>query len=301
MPATAYAPEPTAAPIALPARPALFAIALVLAYLGLSAALIVATLRLHNLSSTAVVVTSLVMFPVCVVSAANTLGWASARLFVAVALGVGWFAEQMGSSKGWFFGRYSYTDVLGPTIGNVPIVIPMMWFVLAFTGYTLANLILWQSPVDEGDRNTVGEKGELARAASSSFIAAMIVTAYDLGADPYLVYVMKAWIMEKTDGAWFGETVQGFVGWTFIGFVIIFGFRLLARRAQHVRVSRATSRATLVPIAIYGSGVAFQATFGYPVETRSIAIFAMGIPLLCAVHGWRQWRSSVQLQAQVSR
>ena len=301
MPATAYASASAPAPIALPIRATTYAVLLLLGYTALSIGLVTATLRLHNIGSTAVVITSLVMFPVCVVSAANILGWASARIFVSVSLAVGWFAEQMGSSKGWFFGAYTYTDVLGPTIGNVPIIIPMMWFVLAFTGYTIANLILWQSPVDEGDRNTVGEKGELARAAGSSFIAAMIVTAYDLGADPYLVYVMKAWIMEKTNGAWFGETVQGFVGWTFIGFVIIFGFRLLARRAQHVRPTRTTSRATLVPLAVYGSGVAFQATFGYPVETRSIAIFAMGIPLLCAVHGWRQWRQQLQAHAQVPR
>lgn len=301
MPATAYAPDTTAAPISLPARPAIYATTLLLAYLVLSVALIAATLKLHNIASTAVVITSLVMFPVCVVSAANLLGWASARLFVAVALAVGWFAEEMGSTKGWFFGAYTYTDVLGPTIGTVPIIIPLMWFVLAYTGYALANLILWQSPVDEGDRNTVGEKGELARAAWSSFIAAMIVTAYDLGADPYLVYVMKAWIMEKTNGAWFGETVEGFVGWTFIGFVIIFGFRCFERRTQPVAPTRTASRAALVPMAIYGSGVAFQATFGYPVETRSIAIFAMGIPLLCAVHGWRQWRESTRLGAEVTR
>lgn len=43
-----------------------------------------------------------------------------------------------------------------------------------------------------------------------SSLAAMIVTAFDLGADPYFVYTLKAWIMAKTGYAWFGETVQGF-------------------------------------------------------------------------------------------
>lgn len=291
MPATAYAPEPTAA--APLARQAALRTALILAYGALSIALIAASARQHSLSSTAIVITSLVMFPICVSSAVHLLGWNAARTFVAIALSVGWFAEQMGSSRGWFFGRYTYTDVLGPTLGNVPVVIPMMWFVLAFTGYVLASLILWQRPVDEG--------ASVPRAAHASFIAAMIVTAYDLGADPYLVYVMKAWIMEKTNGAWFGETVEGFVGWTFIGFVIIFGFRCFERRTQPVAPTRTALRAALVPMAIYGSGVAFQATFGYPVETRSIAIFAMGIPLLCAAHGWRQWRESTRLGAEVTR
>lgn len=303
MPATAYAPEttatqPVATTITTPTTTSGAAAAgLGLGYLALSALLIAATARMHSLGSTAIVITSLIMFPVCVKSATTLLGWKATRTFVLLALAIGWFAEQMGSSDGWFFGRYTYTDVLGPRLANVPVVIPMMWFVLTYTGYVLANLVLWQRPVDDGDipgaqspARTTGSG--LPRAAWTSFIAAMIVTAYDLGADPYLVYVMKAWIMEKTNGAWFGETVQGFFGWTFIGFAIMFGFRLIARFATPVRPTRETTRAALVPMAIYGSGVAFQATFGHPVETRSIAIFAMGIPLLCAFHGWRLWRGT---------
>ena len=39
-----------------------------------------------------------------------------------IAVSFGWFAEQMGSSGGWFFGQYTYTDVLGPRLGDVPLV-----------------------------------------------------------------------------------------------------------------------------------------------------------------------------------
>lgn len=293
MSATAYASsESSETPRSL-ALPQITLVVLSLAYGAVSIGLIAAVAGEHDLRRTAIMVTSLVMFPVCVHSGTQLLGWRATRTFVLLGLAIGWFAEQMGSTDGWFFGRYTYTDVLGPRLGNVPVVIPLMWFVLAYTGYVLANLILWHRPVDEG--------ADVPRAASTSFIAAMIVTAYDLGADPYLVYVMKAWIMEKTNGAWFGETVQGFVGWTFIGFVILFAFRLLVRRGATAPPTPAAARAALVPMAIYGSGVAFQMTFGYPVETRSIAAFAMGIPLLCAVHGWRQWRLALAPVAGVSR
>ncbi len=293
MSATAYASSDSNAtpqPLSLPHATL---VVLTLAYVALSAGLIAAVAGSHDVRRTAIMVTSLVMFPICVHSATRLLGWPATRTFVLLGLSIGWFAEQMGSTDGWFFGRYTYTDVLGPRLGNVPVVIPMMWFVLTYTGYVLANLILWHRAIDE--------RGDVSRAAGTSFIAAMIVTAYDLGADPYLVYVMKAWIMEKTDGAWFGETVQGFVGWTFIGFVILFAFRLLVRRAPAAAPTPAAARAALVPMAIYGSGVAFQMTFGHPVETRSIAAFAMGIPLLCAVHGWRQWRLTAAGQSGVAR
>jgi hypothetical protein len=36
----------------------------------------------------------------------------------------------------------------------------------------------------------------------------------------------------------------------------------------------------------------FQMVEGYPVETRTIALFAMGIPLLTAMCGFARWQAS---------
>lgn len=265
---------------------------LFVAFAGLSVSLVFAVVQRHDAATTALVALSLAMFALCVVSATHLLGWPATCRFVLLALAFGWFAEEMGSTDGWFFGRYTYTSVLGPRLGSVPIVIPMMWFVLTYTGYVLATLMLWRRPVDDGDA--------LPRAAFTSLIAAMIVTAYDLGADPFLVYVMKAWIMAKTDGDWFGETVQGFVGWTVIGFAILFAFRVWIRRVEPAPWTPAAARAVWVPMLVYGGSLAFQVTFGYPVETRSVAVFAMGIPWLCAVHGYLQWRADAGLGAETS-
>jgi len=195
---------------------------------------------------------------------------------------VGWFTEQMGATHGWFFGEYHYTDVLGPRLGEVPVVIPMMWFALTYAGYVIANLIVCRTPVDR----SVG----LADVALLSFLSAMVVTAFDLGADPYFVFKLGAWIMVKKDGWWFGETLQGFVGWMLVSFVIVMTFRLWLRgRAPRPKVGFMRRHAAL-PLLLYGGLMAYQMVLGHPVETRTIAAFAMGIPLLCAVAGWRQWR-----------
>jgi uncharacterized membrane protein len=77
-----------------------------------------------------------------------------------------------------------------------------------------------------------------------SLLAAMLVTAYDLGADPYMVFVLKAWIMTKQDGAWFGETVQGFVGWTVVGFCIVMAFRLAGAQGAAAARGAASPGAT---------------------------------------------------------
>ncbi|MEO7578338.1 MAG: carotenoid biosynthesis protein [Massilia sp.] len=227
---------------------------------------------------------SLVMFACCWSSAIHFLGARAALRFVLIALPAGWFAEQMGSSRGWFFGEYTYTDVLGPTLGDVPVIIPLMWFALCYVAYIISNLIVWRAPVDRAPG--------LGNAAVMTLLAAMIVTAYDLGADPYMVFKLKAWIMTKTDGGWFGETLQGFFGWAFVTFVIVGAFRLSElRQAPRAQTGMARWQAA-VPLLIYGGSMAFQIAYGYPIETRAIALFAMGIPLLCAAIGLAHWQTA---------
>ncbi len=230
------------------------------------------------------IASSVLMFACCWASAVHLLGGRAALHFVLIALAFGWFAEQMGATDGWFFGEYTYTEVLGPRIGEVPAIIPLMWFALTYVAWVIGNLIVWQHPA----HNSAG----LGWCAAMSALAAMIVTAYDLGADPYMVFVLKAWIMTKTDGWWFTETLQGFVGWFVVSFAIVFTFHLSVRR-RVLRPAAAISRwHVLMPLAIYGGSMVFQMVAGHPVETRTIALFAMGIPLLCAAFGWARWNGA---------
>jgi uncharacterized membrane protein len=264
--------------------------------------LLVLARRIGGDTTVLLVASSLVMFACCWASAAHLLGGAAALRLVAIATGFGWLAEQLGSSYGWFFGSDTYTPVLGPRLLDVPVVIPMMWFALAYVGYVVSNLIVWQDPVDAPA--SPGHDAILA------LLGALVVTCYDLGVDPYMVYVLKAWIMTKTDGWWFGETVQGFAGWMVVSFTILFAFRRLAR----VRPAAASSgpdrghavvptlRHVLVPLGVYAGLMVFQVLLGYPVEARTIALFAMGFPLLAAVIGLLRWqgilaRAAVDVQS----
>lgn len=222
-----------------------------------------------------------VMFWVCAWSATRLLGYRRTRALMGLALGLGWFAEQMGSSRGWFFGRYTYTEVLGPRLGDVPLAIPLMWFALTLIGYVMASLMLWRRPVHA----TPGFRSGLLTA----WLAAMVITAFDLGADPYFVFVLKAWIMQKTDGGWFGETLQGFAGWMAVSLLIVGSFQALAAPRRSPPPVDGLPMAVLVPILIYASGLVFQVLLGQPIEVRAIAFFAMGLPVVVAWAAWRQW------------
>lgn len=117
-------------------------------------------------------------------SARRLLGSTAAFGFAAIALSLGWLAEEMGATRGWFFGRYHYTEVLGPRLGAVPLAIPLMWFAVSWLGLVMARLILWRDPA--------AREGSWPQRLLTAWLAALIITAFDLGADPYLVYVIGA-------------------------------------------------------------------------------------------------------------
>lgn len=248
----------------------------------LAAFLAVLATRGYGETTTLLVASSLLMFGCCWASAIHLLGGRAALRLVLLATCLGWLAEQMGATHGWFFGRYVYTDVLGPRLGAVPLVIPMMWFALCYIGYLMSNLIVWQAPSDGPAR--------LGQHLLMSLLGAMVVTCYDLGVDPYMVYILKAWTMAETDGAWFGETVQGFAGWMFVSFAILLSFRLGLRGRLPAPAAPVGVRHTLVPLGVYAGLMLFQVCLGYPVEARTIALFAMGFPLLAAACGLLRWR-----------
>ena len=250
-------------------------------------ALLVAwTAATHPPISLALVLASLAWFAVSLWSSGWLLGRRATWTFVGLAFALGWFAEEMGARFGWFFGEYHYTEVLGPRLGSVPIVIPLMWFGVCQVGFTLACLLLWRRPVPAAGAGW--RTGALAAA-----MTALLVTAFDLGADPYFVYQLQAWIMVKTDGYWFGETIVGFAGWLFVSFVITGLFLGIAR--PRLRPSAPTApqrRAALAPVLVYAGMMVYQVVVGDPVALRVVSFFAMGIPALAAATAWHAWAAT---------
>jgi uncharacterized membrane protein len=234
-----------------------------------------------NLNTTSMFLVSTFMLLTCFASAIHLFGIRSALVFLVGTLVIGFFAEYMGENYGWFFGDYDFTEVLGFKFLGVPIIIPMMWFSLSYIGLILAFLL--------SERRPFQQQMTWAGITATSALGALLVTAYDLGADPYMVFEVKAWIMEKKDGWWFGETVQGFVGWFGISFTILFLFQFFMRFQKWSFPKSFKLWDTLIIVLIYASLMFYQILYGVPVETRTISVFAMGIPLFIAILGMKHW------------
>ena len=58
-----------------------------------------------------------------------------AVLFIAA---IGFFMEVFGVSTGKIFGTYSYSEILGPKVFNVPLIIALNWLILVYGAYYIA-------------------------------------------------------------------------------------------------------------------------------------------------------------------
>jgi uncharacterized membrane protein len=227
---------------------------------------------------------TLLMTLFCLVSSIQLLGGAGTAAFFAVGVTLGLCFEALSIRTGFPFGPYYYTAVFGPGVMGVPFIIPLAWYVIVYLGYIIANLMIRHEPVVP--------HGGAGEAAFLSLIGAGVVTAYDLALDPFMVRKIGAWVMINP-GDYFGEQLRGFYGWTLVSFVIAFIVRLSHKALPPRPATRATVVGAAYPVLAYGAWWVFFSSAGYPLGTRVIAMYAMGLPTLGAIAGLMVWRSSL--------
>ncbi|CAN5487152.1 carotenoid biosynthesis protein [soil metagenome] len=68
-------------------------------------------------------------------------GWRTALAVAAVFAGGGLLVELVGVATGFPFGTYTYSDRIGPMVGEVPVIIPLAWSMLGYPSLVLARTI----------------------------------------------------------------------------------------------------------------------------------------------------------------
>lgn len=132
-------------------------------------------------------------------------GWLPA---LAVAGGLSLGAELLGTSTGFPFSAYRYTELLGYRVGGlVPLLIPFSWFLMAFPSYVIA-----QAMAD-------------ARVARWG-IGALLLTTWDLTLDPAMSSLTRYWVWE-TPGPYYGMPLVNLAGWFATGVAIMAGFDMV--------------------------------------------------------------------------
>jgi len=200
--------------------------------------------------------------------------------FFAISAVVSWALEQGGVVTGLVYGGYHYTSYLGARLGEVPVLIPLAWFMMIYPSYVIANLALTRRPV-----GTPAGVGPLLRLAAAS---AVVMTVWDLVVDPILSGPkVQAWVWEA-GGPYFGVPIQNFFGW-FVTTCIVYGlFRALEQRRTDPAPPPFDRREAALPVAAYGLMLLGDLASGVtPAGIFLIGPIVMGIPLAIGVWSLR--------------
>jgi putative membrane protein len=200
--------------------------------------------------------------------------------FFVTSAAIAWSFEQAGVLTGAVYGPYHYTEYLGPKLGEVPLAIPMAWFMMIYPSYVIANLIL----SGRSTGTAAGIRNLLALTAAS----AVFMTAWDLVIDPILSGPsVRAWIWEA-GGPYFGVPLQNYAGWLLTTFTVYLVFRFVEqRRAQAMGAPPEPARlVAALPVAIYGLMLVSELVSGAgPAELAVIGPLVMGPQVAAAA--WR--------------
>ena len=137
------------------------------------------------------------------------LAWAwgarRAWLVTVVIVVIAWLIDYVGHTSGILLGKYAYTALLQPQLGDVPLLIPFAWLMMLPPAWAVARRIT-------------------AHRVGFVLVSALAFTAWDLFLDPQMVG-WNLWTWEKPVG-YFGIPWLNFVGWL----AASAGITLVARR-----------------------------------------------------------------------
>jgi putative membrane protein len=200
-----------------------------------------------------------------------SIGGRLTAAFFVLSAAIAWAYEQVGVMTGVVFGAYHYTDYLGARLGEVPLLIPLAWFMMIYPSYVIANIALEGRPI-----GTPSGARVLVRLAA---VSAAVMTAWDLVIDPILSGPsVKAWIWE-TGGPYFGIPIQNFLGWLLTTFTVYLAYRAVEQRWAAGGPSDAGGDAAGSPSDAGGGAVAGGAGDLSP-ATAALPVAAYGLMLV---------------------
>jgi uncharacterized membrane protein len=159
---------------------------------------------------------------------AATVGWRPALIFFTVSVALSTVLEFTGTSYGWPFGNYEYTDLFGyKFLEKVPPAIPLSWFFMGFASFGLATALI---------QKMRGSAGLWA----SIILGSALLTSWDLVLDPAMSnegLALRYWVWEDI-GPYMGIPLVNFVAWLGTGAVFMFAASFFDDRLRPMRVQQ---------------------------------------------------------------
>lgn len=181
---------------------------------------------------------------------ASWTSWRIALVSFAIIYVVAYAYEFAGTHTGLVFGNYYYSPTaIGPLVAEVPILLPLGYFAMAYGAYVVTRLML---------RN-IGTKLTALQVVITAITASLVMTWLDLVTDPIAATLFKKWVWED-GGSYFGVPVHNYIGWvvTTTTFFLIITALLNSRANTELRQR-------MRPANFYAQTIVLYAAYGLPV------------------------------------
>ncbi len=145
-------------------------------------------------------------------------------IFVTLSLGVGALFESMSLRTGFPFGYYRFTDLMGPKLFGLPILLALAYVGMGYLSWVLAAVIL-----DCQNEPLSGRKIVLLPLAAS-----FVMTAWDFSMDAVWADIDHAWVW-RDGGSYYGVPTSNFFGWFLTAYIFYQLFALYLRNRVTIR------------------------------------------------------------------
>ena len=138
--------------------------------------------------------------------------------FACLCLGIGTLAETVALRTGFPFGSYYFTDVMGPKVFQLPVLLTLAYLGIGYAAWVVAVLIL----------DCAGKPIRGSRVVLLPLLASVAMVSWDAAMDPNWSLLDHAWTWRK-GGAYFGVPVSNYLGWLLTAYSYYQGFALYCR------------------------------------------------------------------------
>lgn len=191
-------------------------------------------------------------------------------IFMALCLGIGIFFESVSLRTGFPFGHYFFTGVMGPKVFALPVLLALAWVGVGYLAWVVATLMV----------------GAPARSRAGTwlvpFVAAVVMSAWDLAMDQVWANIDHAWVWQQ-GGGYFGVPFSNYFGWMLTAWVFYQVFALWLRGQEPQAASREWNR---LAVLMYGTVAAGNLLLAVP------SAIPAGFPATIADAAGRRWLTS---------
>jgi putative membrane protein len=239
-----------------------------------------------------------------VIHGARLYGSRGSLVFATLCLGIGALFESVSLRTGFPFGHYWFTNLMGPKLFGLPILLALAYMGTAYLSWVLGLNILECRNEPLSGRNLI----------LLPLLASFVMTAWDPSMDPVWADIDHAWVW-RDGGSYYGVPISNFAGWILTTYVFYQLFALYVRNrvsipspARHWRLAilfyAASAAGNLLVVAPASLGAVFVdpagrhwMIAGILHASRLVSIFLM-VPL--SVIAWVKGRQFSEVGRRTS-